>query len=176
MGVPIGWFHEGNIIYNAKMFEIIECGERDIGQKEDDRRLFWARLRVKQEDTIESTMLFATAHYTWQGHRAEWESDVNLRKSQARKTAEALNELQKDDEPCFFGGDLNESYWPRAVLNQHNFVDCFEPLQFAKTKTHPMRPSVAHEGNNADSVLDWVFARRGKSGVFGSTAACVGDN
>ena len=160
-GVPSGWFYEGNIFYNSQLFELVESGTQDIGQKERFRRLFWARLKPKNQNG--RTILVSTAHFTWQGHAAEWESDINLRKAQARATATFLDTVQRNSEPCIFGGDLNESYWPKAVLNFNHFFDCFSALRLPLRPTHPARPSVAHEENNADSVLDWLFARRGKA-------------
>ena len=108
-----------------------------------------------------TTALFATAHYTWQGHARECETDLNLRKIQARKTAVALEQLRAHHpgEAQFFGGDLNESFWPKRILEKAGFVDCFTQLGLPCRATHPNRSSLAHEEANADSVLDWLFAR-----------------
>lgn len=66
---------------------------------------------------------------------------------------ERLNTLRKDsDEPCFFGGDLNESFWPRVILSRAGFEDCFSALGLPAHPTHPTRPSVAHEERNADQA------------------------
>ena len=94
------------------------------------RRLFWARLQPRAlmapssspsppspPPSPSSSLLFSTAHFTWQGHARECESDLNLRKVQARLAAAALGRLQQPrDLACFFGGDLNESFWPKRVL------------------------------------------------------------
>merc|ERR1711865_1144294 len=67
--------------------------------------------------------------------------------------------MGQSNEPCFFGGDLNESYWPKKLLNGAGFNDCFSAQQMPCLPTHPLRPSVAHEEFNADQALDWLFAR-----------------
>ena len=59
---------------------------------------------------------------------------------------------------------MNESYWPRLMLLQGGFVDCFSALGLPARPTHPCRPSVAHEDANADQALDWIFARASKAG------------
>lgn len=166
----LGWTQEGNIFFRKSMFTEVSHGCMDIGQCEPNRRLFWARLECAQSH---KKALFATAHFTWQGHPAECESDVNLRKAQARKTAAALDSLQSEDEPCFFGGDLNEGYWPKRVLSEAGFVDCFSALQFPCLATHPTRPSVAHEEHNADHALDWLFARSGCAGEHRAKRQCT---
>ena len=131
------------------------------------RRLFWVRLQLTQlpsalPSTSTSTLLFSTAHFTWQGHAREYDTDLNLRKVQSRHTVLALDRLQAvSDRACFFGGDLNESFWPKRVLEGAGFVDCFSALGLPCRATHPMRPTLAHEDVNADSALDWLFARGG---------------
>jgi len=70
-----------------------------------------------------------------------------------------LDKLQRDDEACFFGGDLNECFWPKKILNRAGFTDCFSQLGLPLRPTHPNRPVLAYEDSNADAVLDWIFAR-----------------
>lgn len=168
-----GWREEGNIFYRAAIFSLLDWGQEHIQQEEALRRLFWARLLPRAlvapsavhlssspSLSLPHTLLFSTAHFTWQGHPRECESDINLRKKQARHAATALNRLQQPrDIACFFGGDLNESFWPKRVLEAAGFSDCFSALGLPCRPTHPCRPTLAHEDNNADSVLDWLFAR-----------------
>ena len=109
-----GWAREGNIFWRQSIFEEVEHGAVDIGQQEPERRLFWVRLQpvgqAAEDGATPPSVLFATAHFTWQGSGAECMSDVNLRKEQARRTAKALCDIRRDDNECiFFGGDLNES-------------------------------------------------------------------
>lgn len=162
-GAPEGWKQEGQIFFRSSIFALVEAGAEHIEQEEPLRRLFWARLRFRDKSigSIPSTALFATAHFTWQGHPKECKTDLNLRKIQARNTANALNELRSryPHELQFFGGDLNESFWPKRILESHGFVNCFKPLGLPCRPTHPNRSSLAHEEENADSVLDWLFSR-----------------
>jgi hypothetical protein len=117
-----GWRQEGNIFYRESLFSLQQCGHEHIQQEEELRRLFWVRLLPRSltgtaTSHTSNTILFSTAHFTWQGHPRECESDINLRKVQARHTVAALNRLQEPrDIACFFGGDLNESFWPKRVL------------------------------------------------------------
>ena len=192
-----GWSCEGNIYYRSSMFAEVEHGAEDIAQEEEHRRLFWLRLclvngeeeegkeKEKEKKDGGRTVLFSTAHYTWQGHPKECESDVNLRKNQARNTVRALESVtaavatptsvNKDQggeeeeeeeeeegrrkECIFFGGDLNESFWPKRIMESAGFIDCFSSLGLPCVPTHPNRSSLAHEEINADSTLDWLFHR-----------------
>lgn len=159
-----GWTQEGNIFFRQSIFQEVLHGQEQIGQEEELRRLFWLRLSViggkQSTNTGEAkTALFATAHLTWQGHPRECETDANLRKVQSRRAVETLNRVQLPNEPCFFGGDMNESYWPRRLFQEAGFLDCFGAINLPALATHPFRPCVAHEEINADQALDWLFAR-----------------
>jgi hypothetical protein len=46
-----------------------------------------------------------------------------------------------------------------VVWQAAEFSDCFSALGLPCRPTHPCRPTLAHEDNNADAVLDWLFAR-----------------
>ena len=168
------------------MFSLVAHGAEDIQQEEKDRRLFWVRLRDNQQHETK-TLLFSTAHYTWQGHSKEIESDINLRKRQARNTVAALSRLRPEnaeeralrgplnlqeiydgdfretktesEEVCFFGGDLNEGFWPKRILESAGYVDCFSAIGLPVQPTHPNRSSLAHEEVNSDAALDWLFAK-----------------
>lgn len=159
-----GWTHEGNIYYRTTMLAEVEHGCEPIEQEEPLRRLFWLRLTLAgdPEPRSQRSVLFATAHLTWQGHARELQTDTNLRKVQGRHAAAALERLQRADEPAFFGGDLNESFWPTKILRGAGWSDCFSPLGLPVRPTHPNRSSLAHEECNADAALDWLFARGGR--------------
>ena len=149
-----GWAQEGNIFWRASLFQELDHGAVDIGQAEKHRRLFWVKLIHRETDR---KALFATAHFSWRATHEECVSDVNVRKAQARRTAEALMRLQGDCHAIFFGGDLNESFWPLRILQQAGFIDCFAALSLPVRATHPTRPVLAHEEVNADAALDWLF-------------------
>ena len=158
-----GWAQEGNIFWRASLFQELDHGAVDIGQAEEHRRLWWVRL---VHHATGRRALFATAHFSWQGTHKECVSDVNVRKAQARRTAEALTRLQGDCHAVFFGGDLNESFWPLRILKQAGFIDCFVALSLPVRPTHPTRPVLAHEEINADSALDWLFYKGSKVQVL----------
>jgi endonuclease/exonuclease/phosphatase family metal-dependent hydrolase len=163
----MGWTHEGNIYWNANLFESIDYGTVDIGMKEPLRRLFWVLLKVKsseqavEEPEVKRQILVTTAHYTWEGHIDERQTDRNLRKSQARLTGAALHDLKgKFNDPALpvlFMGDLNESYHPRRILREAGFVDCFNALRLPPPATHPQRPSQPQEDILSDASLDWIM-------------------
>lgn len=149
-----GWDNEGNIFYHANRFKLKDKTAIDIGQKEKDRRLFIAILVCIETNT---EFMVSTAHFTWQGHVAEYETDMNVRKDQARRATEVLSECNPMSIPVIFGGDLNESFWPKRIFENSDFKDCFEALGLPVRPTHPTRPSLAHEERNADAALDWLF-------------------
>ena len=192
---PPGWLSEGNIFWRTSLFQHREHGAAHVGHTEPHRRLFWVRLAAAGH-----TILCATAHFTWQGAAAECESDVNVRKDQARRTVRALEEIRRpSDAAIFFGGDLNEAYWPRRILTEAGYSDCFSALGLPAVPTHPTRPSVAvsmrmlrtlrthataaraeqtrpsnavraqHEERLADTALDWIFCRGDARVLLAST-------
>lgn len=131
-GLFEGWLQEGNIFYRDSFFSLLQWGQEDIQQEEALRRLFWVRLqpRALAAESLSASanpphsLLFSTAHFTWQGHPREYESDVNLRKKQARLTGAALDRLQQPrDLACFFGGDLNENFWPKRLLEVRSEIN-----------------------------------------------------
>jgi len=154
-----GWKIEGNIYYRQSMFTEVEHGTENIQQEEEHRRLFWIRLQTGDSNDSKKTLCFSTAHFTWQGHPKEKESDINLRKLQARNTVAALETIQKEEEAVFFGGDLNEGFWPKRILQDSGYVDCFSAMGLPCCPTHPNRSSLAHEEVNSDAALDWLFAK-----------------
>ncbi len=151
------WQLEGNVYWNKDMWEEVEHFSKDIGQEEPLRRLFCVKLKCKATNQV---ALFSTAHLTWQGHTKEIETGENLRRKQALCAAAALESIGFDG-PIFFGGDMNESFWPKRVFNDHGFVDCFAALSLPVQPTHPTRPSVRWEEVNGDAALDWLFAKGG---------------
>ena len=150
-----GWKYESNIYWNSKVFSMIEYGISDIGMMESLQRLFWVLLQIKtpkqigegenQSDSMSTQqILVATAHYTWEGHAEERRTPINLRKQQAQRTVNALNDLQtKLGDPrlaVLFMGDLNEGYHPRRILDEAGYTDCFTALRLPCLPTYPQRP------------------------------------
>lgn len=167
-----GWQYEGNIYWKSDIFKMIEYGMIDIGMMEPLRRLFWVKLQinifsnknVEENQSNTNELLIANAHYTWEGHEEERKTDINLRKQQARRTVNALQDLiSKFNNPCLpvlFMGDLNENYHPRRILREANFVDCFAELRLPTPITHPQRPSEPKEDIQVGTTLDWIMQNK----------------
>ena len=156
-----GWFNEGNIYWNSNLFEMKEYGAIDIGIIEPLRRLFWVHLIIKSN---QKELLIGNAHFTWEGHEVERNSDVNVRKQQTRRAVEALKDLQeKINNPelaVVFMGDLNENYHPRRILRENGFIDCFLELRLPTPITHPQRPSEPKEDIQVGTTIDWIVQNR----------------
>lgn len=148
-----GWTREGNLYWNTNLFEIVEHGAEQIGIWEEFRRMFWARLRVK--DGSNRTILVATAHFTWSGNPIELETTNNVRVPQSRAAVEALNRLQQPDEPQLFMGDLNDAGRPIAILREGGFTDCFNGMGRYSVATYPATPTA----NGPQQTIDWLMHR-----------------
>lgn len=132
-----GWTHEGNVFWNADLFEPLNDGTADVGILEAGRCLSWVRLRIKRTT---STMLVATAHFDWFGNTREATEHINVRVGQAERTVEVLGGLAGGDEAVLFMGDLNDDRHPLAVLRAAGFTDSFAALGLEPVPTHPARP------------------------------------
>jgi hypothetical protein len=42
-----GWTNESNIYWSKMLFQKVEHGAQEVGHPEPERRMFWARLRIK---------------------------------------------------------------------------------------------------------------------------------
>ncbi len=148
-----GWTVEGNLYWNKAFFELVEYGAENIGIFEEFRRLFWVRLRRRDESN--RTLFVSTAHYTWPGHPKEQESNTNSRYLQAQATIETLNRMVPPAEPLLFMGDLNDSSRPIQYLRQNGLTDCFSGLGRSPKVTHPALPTAT----GAPIAIDWLFGR-----------------
>jgi endonuclease/exonuclease/phosphatase family metal-dependent hydrolase len=149
-----GWIQEGNIFWNAELFEMMAYGAEDIGILEKLRRLFWVRLKIRGSDPAR-VLFVSTAHYTWPGHQVELEQEKNLRIPQARKTLQVLGELVPGEEPMLFMGDLNDSGHPIRILHEGGLADSFNGLGRYTTSTWPAAPI----DQGTPEVDDWIFFR-----------------
>jgi endonuclease/exonuclease/phosphatase family metal-dependent hydrolase len=149
-----GWTCEGNIYWNTTFFELVEYGAEQIGILEKFRRLFWVRLKLK--DDSGRTIFVSTAHYTYQGHPVELETNQNSRVPQAHKTVEFLASAIKENEPGLFMGDLNDHYNPIRILEASGLVNCFRGLGHVPRFTHPATPTTV---KGSPTTLDWMFHR-----------------
>jgi len=147
-----GWMCEGNIYWNSRYFTLVEYGAEQIGILEQFRRLFWVRLQLN--DDSGTTLLVATAHYTWHGHPEAVANEKYVRMPQARATVEVLNRLAKPDEPQFFMGDLNDQAEAVRILLNGGWTDCFSALGRKPNTTWP-----AHPSQGPACTLDWLMHR-----------------
>jgi endonuclease/exonuclease/phosphatase family metal-dependent hydrolase len=79
-----GWTNESNIYWNEALLEGIEHGAEEVGHAEPERRMFWARLRIKSS---QKPIFVATAHLTSPRHGDERETGVSPRVGQLKKIA-----------------------------------------------------------------------------------------
>jgi endonuclease/exonuclease/phosphatase family metal-dependent hydrolase len=145
-----GWTEEGNIYWNADVFELVEYGAVDIGIIEEERRMFWVRLRCPTGDTL----VVATAHFTWlreAGPSGEW---VTVRVNQAKAAVVALDEVGESGEAVLFMGDFNDYLYPIDVLRNGGFEDSFHALGRSPVITHPAFPT-----SESPTLLDWMMHR-----------------
>jgi endonuclease/exonuclease/phosphatase (EEP) superfamily protein YafD len=159
-----GWTEEGTVYWHRELFDEVEHGAEDLGQYNQKRRLFWARLRHLPTGR---TVLVTTAHFTWQGNPTERETGQSPRVAEARRTVEALDRLAGTDEPVLFMGDLNDSSNAIRVLREGGLTDSFTATGSPLLPTHPARPTA----QGTPQVLDWQF----HSGPLRALTSHVGD-
>ena len=154
----VGWTAESNIYWRNTMFSEIEHGAEDVRIKEKGhRRLFWARLRVKDHAR---SILVATAHLTHQRHPDESATGRSTRVGETRRIIAALGRLNRKGEPLFFMGDFNDPVHPPDLLHKAGYVSCFAALGLQPPPTFKCYPTAAVEpGKLAISeCVDWIVA------------------
>ena len=149
-----GWRCEGTVYYDARFFTLSSYGAEEISILEQDRRLFWARLRVADDRLPE--LFVSTAHYTWSGNALERAGKATPRFQQAQETVRALKRLTEEGEPVLFMGDLNDQTAPVWLLrDEGGLTDCFSALSRIPRPTCPSTPT----GSGVPEVIDWMFHR-----------------
>jgi hypothetical protein len=164
-----GWMRESNIYWNSDLLEEVQHGAEDIGIESDAyRRLFWARLRVRDTGR---TLFVSTAHFTYQGHPEELKSGISPRPEQARRAGRVLKSLVRESEPGFFLGDLNDPFAPVQLLSEVGYTDCFARLELLPPPTWPALPTarVSPWEVITNQTIDWVLSNERARPV----AACV---
>jgi endonuclease/exonuclease/phosphatase family metal-dependent hydrolase len=152
-----GWTNEGNIYWNARYLEEIEHGAEGVDIQEPERRLFWARLKLKDAGT---TLLACTAHFTFRGNSDEVLTGWSPRVRQTRLTIEALGRLAGLGEAVLLMGDLNDSSHPAYLLHEAGYTDCFTALNLQSPPTAPSVPTsrrLPHEPAPSQT-LDWIVS------------------
>lgn len=155
-----GWSRQSNIWWRASQFSLEEYGAEDVGIRSEHARLFWVRLRPA---TASPSVLFSTAHLTWQGHPQERVDDLNPRVAQARRIVEELTRLGGAG-PCVFTADMNDYARPLWAMRAAGFADPFTALGTTSPPTHPVVPQLLPGGGWAApespaKAIDWQFYR-----------------
>jgi endonuclease/exonuclease/phosphatase family metal-dependent hydrolase len=148
-----GWTRESNIFWNKDYFTELAHGLEELEMPEQDRGLFWVRLKLKGQA---KTIFIATAHFTWQGHHEETETGLTARNRQARQTLAYLRKLVNRDEAAFFMGDLNDPVIPHLFFPEAGYESCFKDLNLLCPSTYPALPTTSDIREN--QTIDWVFS------------------
>lgn len=166
-----GWTNESNIYWNETVFEKIEHGAEDVGHVEPERRMFWARLRIK---SARKAIFVATAHLTTPRHSDEAETGVSPRVRQLKRIADALTRHVRDGEPAFFMGDMNDAWHPQRILMQAGFVSCFAALGMQSPPTFQCYPtaSVPPGERTVTEAIDLIAANRHARAIAASVPHC----
>lgn len=153
-----GWTCESNLWWNDTLFEHVEHGAEEYGSHETTRRLFWARLRRRDDDR---TMVAATVHLT-----PDFPDDTSgraqaLRLQQTSSIIDSLAGIRGGDEPAWLMGDLNEAVQPGRLLHRAGFRSCFSALGLQPPPTFPALPTAgkAPEDFLYNACYDWILAR-----------------
>ena len=158
-----GWTCESNIFWNKHYFSELDHGLEQLDMPEQDRGLFWVRLRRKGHN---KTIFVATAHFTWQGNQEETDTGTTPRNRQARQTIDHLHKLVNDHEPAFFMGDLNDPVIPHLFFTRAGYQSCFKDLNLLCPPTYPALPTT--NDINENQVIDWIFSN-GKAATISAS-------
>lgn len=170
-----GWTNESNIYWRTALFECTEYGAEEVGHLEPERRMFWARLRVK---TLPTTIFVATAHLTSPRHGDETESGLSPRVRQLKRIAGELARLVRKPEPAFFMGDMNDAWHPQRVLKQAGFVSCFAALGMQSPPTFQCYPAanVRTGEPTVTEAIDLIAANQYARAIAASVPQCYGED
>ncbi len=133
-----GWTSEGNLYWNKSMFELEKHGAEEVGHVESERRLFWARLKVKATG---KTIFVSTAHLTSPRRKEELETGLSPRIGQLKRIAKEIARLVGKAEPAFFMGDMNDPRQPQRILGDVGFRSCFAALGLQSPPTFQCYPA-----------------------------------
>jgi endonuclease/exonuclease/phosphatase family metal-dependent hydrolase len=152
-----GWVTESNIYWRDTLFTPIEHGAEEVGIPDGDRRLFWARLKIRD---LDRSMLVATAHLTSQRNKHECETGQSPRVEQIRRIIAALKRLNEPGEPLFFMGDMNDTVHPPRMLHEAGYVGCFASLGVQTPPTYQCYPTANVQPGNrvVNQSIDWLVA------------------
>jgi len=133
-----GWLNEGNIYYRKDYFEEIQHGEVPLDMPEEDRRLFWLRLNIRDTDR---SLIVATVHLTHQNNADEQQTGQSYRHMEALKIARWAEARADRKEPLILAGDFNDPLHPVRILSEAGLRDAFLELGLLSPPTFPSLPS-----------------------------------
>lgn len=153
-----GWTCESNLWWNGDLLEPVEHGAPEYGSHETTRRLFWVRLRRRDNG---ATLLAATVHLTPDFPDDETGRAQALRLKQTRAILEHLETLSAPDEPTWLLGDLNEAVQPGRLFHRAGFRSCFSALGLQPPPTFPAMPTAGKAPADFlyNACYDWILAR-----------------
>jgi len=154
-----GWTSEGNIYWKKGLFERVEHGAEEVGHIEPERRLFWARLTLKQTG---KTLFVSTAHLTSPRRKEEAETGASPRVGQLKRIGQELTRLVRAGEPAFFMGDMNDARQPQGILGKAGFATCFAALGLQSPPTFQCYPTANIEpgAQTITEAIDLIAANR----------------
>ena len=130
-----GWTTEGNLWWNTGFLELVDHGAEDVGFEVDqDRRLFWVRLRVEGRPR---TLWIGDIHLTAPDTREELDEGHSSRVREIKRVIEALRGLVAEDEPAFLIGDFADALVPLIHLFGNGYSSCFAKLDQIPPPTMP---------------------------------------
>lgn len=152
-----GWTTEGNIYWRDSLFEQVEHGAEQVGLKSPDRRLFWARLRIRE---LAREIFVATAHLTSQKEPHEQATGNSPRVKETHAIVQALHRLNKPGEPGFFMGDMNDAIHPPRILDEAGYMSCFAALGVQNPPTLVAYPTANFPPGKrpVNHCVDWLVA------------------
>ena len=170
-----GWTNEGNVYWSKALFESVEYGAEDVGHLEPQRRMFWARLRLKPSS---KTIFVATAHLSSPRNRDEGESGLSPRVRQLKRIAGELTRLVRQAEPAFFMGDMNDAWHPQRILKQAGFVSCFAALGMQSPPTFQCYPTANIQPGEptVTEAIDLIVANKYARAVAAGVPQCYGED
>ena len=170
-----GWTNESNIYWSRTFFESVEYGAEEVGHLEPQRRMFWARLRLKPSP---KTIFVATAHLTSPRNRDEGESGLSPRVRQLKQIADELARLVRQAEPAFFMGDMNDAWHPQRILKQAGFVSCFAALGMQSPPTFQCYPTANIQPGEptVTEAIDLIVANKYARAVAAGVPQCYGED
>src|SRR5262249_28657001 len=154
-----GWTSEGNIYWSKNIFERLEHGAEAVGHVEPDRRLFWARLQLRE---ARSTIFVSTAHLTAPRRSDQPEAGMQAGVGQRKRISEVLSCLPREGEPAFFMGDMNDAWHPQRILKRVGFIGSFAALGLQSPPTFQCYPTAGVEPGEPTitEAIDLIVANK----------------